>query len=503
MHVFTTGFQHSSPDIDYLHYMNRRHLTLLLAILAFAMPAAAQQWIDKNYTYQTETDVVYGTAVNFVGETDSLRMDIYLPDCDDEEGVSRRPLLLWIHGGGFTAGSKNDGSIVNLCKEFAKRGYVTASINYRLGYVSDDAAWSCNFPLYACMFAADSAEWYRGYFRGVQDAKGALRYLSNRHEEYRIDTANVFIAGESAGAMIALGVGLMDSEEEKLAEAYALSDLAAPHPNSSNCPHNEGIDFESSIARPDLGSIHGDIETGGVAYQVKGIGNMYGAMFNDLLLNHDESQPKPAIYSFHQPCDLVVPINSNKIAAGLTWCMTNGYNCAGIANTPTVHGAQAFSAWNTVNSYGYDMHNEFTSVEFPFNYLFGQGSCLDQVSNPCHAYDSPSLRENNLAAFFADQISTFPICDTAVLSVGADFSLDQSLMRVYPNPSPGHTLIEVENFHGKSVEVYDAFGRRVLRSIALDQAITSLDMDGFAAGMYLVVLLAEGHRLKAVRLVKD
>lgn len=44
-----------------------------------------------------------------------------------------RPLMIIIHGGAFIAGSKDDFIQQRMLKEFAKRGYVTASINYRLG----------------------------------------------------------------------------------------------------------------------------------------------------------------------------------------------------------------------------------------------------------------------------------------------------------------------------------------------------------------------------------
>ncbi len=137
-----------------------KHLLTLLFISTY-FNSSAQQWIDKVYTYDSTLNVTYGTALNFNNEVDTLKMDIYLPQCDDVSHESKRPLLLWVHGGAFLAGSKDDVSITNLCKQFAKRGYVTASISYRLGFISDDAAWNCNYPNYSCVFASDSAEWLR------------------------------------------------------------------------------------------------------------------------------------------------------------------------------------------------------------------------------------------------------------------------------------------------------------------------------------------------------
>ena len=188
----------------------------LLSLLYY--PVNAQQWIDKSFSYDSIMNISYGNAINFVGGIDTLKMDVYAPKCSGTNPNYKRPLIILVHGGAFLEGDKSESSIKKLCQEFAQRGYFAASINYRLGFISDDQAWSCNYPNYSCVFATDSAEWYRAYFRAVQDGKGALRYLLNRHESFQIDTNNVFITGESAGAILALGMAFMDTLAEKALE---------------------------------------------------------------------------------------------------------------------------------------------------------------------------------------------------------------------------------------------------------------------------------------------
>jgi acetyl esterase/lipase len=125
---------------------------------------------------------------------------------------SRRPLILFIHGGGFTAGYPE--LMDSLCKAFAQRGYVTAGISYRLGWIG-----STTCPL-------DSAETYRAWYRAVQDCKTAIRFFRSAALQLGIDTSAVFIAGWSAGAYAAIGAAYCDRESEKPSVCGALPPLS-------------------------------------------------------------------------------------------------------------------------------------------------------------------------------------------------------------------------------------------------------------------------------------
>lgn len=471
--------------------------SLLSAILFCTSTLFAQQWIDQKYTYDSILNVPYGSSVNFLGDTENHLMDLYLPNCDDSLHLSRRPLIIFIHGGAFIAGDKNEANLQNMCKAFAKRGYVTASIDYRLGFISDEAAHTCNFPNYSCVFATDSAEWYRACYRSIQDGKGALRYLMNRNAQYRIDTNNVFLAGESAGSFVALGTALMDMPSEKFVQANATTNVGAPNANTSSCVYNVGKTFPASIPRPDLGDIYGTIEPSTVDYTIKAVGNFYGGMMTDLLQNHNTAKPKPAIYSYHQPCDMVVPIDSAKIYAGLTWCMTNGYNCYGISNTPKVYGSRGFSNLNTNNSYGYSIQNNFTTTNFPYSFLIGTGSCADQVNNPCHAYDNFSFRLNQLAAFFAPLVTTSPICDTAQFTTSlSPLELDKTLL-IFPNPASASFTIRQLSFDQAAYTISDAQGR-ILKKGELKMGNNEVILpETILNGIYFIAI--EKGKIKLVR----
>jgi para-nitrobenzyl esterase len=112
--------------------------TLITAISIKAQsPCATGRYASDTFTNVTTTsNVVYGSNLSWSGGTTSLKMDIYQPTGDVE---TARPLIIWAHGGSFQGGTSTDGDVVALSQAFAKKGYVCASINYRLGFFPLDS----------------------------------------------------------------------------------------------------------------------------------------------------------------------------------------------------------------------------------------------------------------------------------------------------------------------------------------------------------------------------
>ncbi len=116
----------------------------------------------------------------------SYLFDIYEPSGDSS---LQRPLIIWLHGGGFTFGSKNAPDIQLWCEDFAKRGYVCVAINYRLNKM---------------ITLVDFTEFKRGCYKGVLDLENAVNWFKKNRASLRIDTNRIILAGNSAGGMIAL-----------------------------------------------------------------------------------------------------------------------------------------------------------------------------------------------------------------------------------------------------------------------------------------------------------
>jgi len=108
------------------------------------------------------------------------KLDLYLP-----KGGRDLPLLIWIHGGAFRMGSKNDG----VKTAYIAEGYAVASLDYRL---SQDA-----------LFPAQ-----------IEDCKAAVRWLRANAKSYGLDPARFAAWGPSAGGHLAAMLGTAGDVKE-------------------------------------------------------------------------------------------------------------------------------------------------------------------------------------------------------------------------------------------------------------------------------------------------
>lgn len=190
----------------------------------------------------------------------NLTLDLYKP-----EGLTeRRPLILFIHGGAFYIGNKDEPAYIDFCQHFASMGYVCASINYRLG------------------FHVSKNEIERAGYMALQDAHAALRYLVAHSAECGVDPERIYVAGSSAGSITALNLAFMKDD---------------------NRPGSSRGKKAFLTNKKDLG----DIDSSGNDYKAKfkivAIANMWGAVSDLEILNNNRT----SIVSFHGDADTVVP----------------------------------------------------------------------------------------------------------------------------------------------------------------------------------------------------
>lgn len=436
---------------------------LLFTFVLFSFASQAQTWVDTLYAIQTTHELEYGRAIDFAGNERSLTMDISTP-VGDTPPTCGRPLMVLIHGGAFFAGSKEDFAIQRMRQDFAKRGYTTAAVNYRLGLFQTHLAVNCNISAlgaeWNCLNMADSSEWYRAYFRAIQDINGAIRYLVNHANDYDIDPQNIFLVGESAGGFIAMGAGYLDDASEVLPGLTSMKANVLP-PNSiyeMTCIQGYGLDTSinsMALTRPDLGSYEGILNLPvASSYQIRGVGNFFGAVFNNIFAS---SQPTiPALYLFHQPNDLIVPYGHNRVFGGYAHCASQfPFSCQNIINRPHVYGSQAIQTMID------DMAtNQVAAPDYQFENTNNTSPCPIQIANPSqagHAIDNYWLRTSNMAAFFAGKVNS---CTTSNIAASVN---QNPLFSLSPNPvgRNGSLQISADLRPGYALAIFDMQGRNL------------------------------------------
>ena len=104
---------------------------LSASLISFPETKASQndlRYLTKVFDeVQTTKNIIYKSVEDRTGKIVDLSLDIYEPKNDK---IDKRPLIVWIHGGGFRNGDKNN--LALRCSEFAQMGYVSVTINYRL-----------------------------------------------------------------------------------------------------------------------------------------------------------------------------------------------------------------------------------------------------------------------------------------------------------------------------------------------------------------------------------
>ena len=129
---------------------------------------------DRNL--EAEKKLTYLNVEYVPGGHERQKLDIYLPE--KEKYTKPVPIVVWIHGGAWLAGSKEN------CRSrvFLKDGFAAASINYRLSQHA--------------IFPAQ-----------IEDCKAAIRYLRANAKKYNIDPNHIGVWGSSAGGHLVALLG--------------------------------------------------------------------------------------------------------------------------------------------------------------------------------------------------------------------------------------------------------------------------------------------------------
>jgi acetyl esterase/lipase len=155
--------------------LNRfRILLCFLSTTAFAQLSPTALWATHAANeYQAFPNITYLTANNY-----EAKLDVY----KRRDVTGPQPTLIWIHGGGWTGGTK-ESAIMSLLP-WMEMGWNIVNVEYRLARVSLAPA-------------------------AVEDCLCALRWVAAQSKTYDIDTTRLVVSGDSAGGHLALTTGMI------------------------------------------------------------------------------------------------------------------------------------------------------------------------------------------------------------------------------------------------------------------------------------------------------
>ena len=258
-------------------FCKKLHALFILSLFTFHFSLLSQtsnptcdskRYLTNVFTDTTQTTVQYGANSDLAGNGQYLFMDIVEPKTDT---VSKRPIIFLAFGGGFVQGTRRDAYMLGLCKDFASRGYVAITIDYRL------------HPFF---LPIDSVSITNVIAQAMQDMRASIRYMvkdARTTNKFRIDTTNIFVGGLSAGAVTAMHVAYLDTTRNL--PSWVLKAVR----------NQGGIDGNSGTP-------------GGYSFKIKGVFSLSGALYSK-----DAFRAKdPAYISIHGTADKTLAYGYDK-----------------------------------------------------------------------------------------------------------------------------------------------------------------------------------------------
>ena len=242
--------------------MINRFLLFLICIV-FVIHAQSQQRAEryKDLVFESVTflpNQSYKAQEMAAAKKRDYLLDIYEPANDSE---LNRPVIIWLHGGGFKFGNKRARGIPIWAKSFAQRGYVSIAMNYRKSF---------GLP------ARNYNDMLEGCYSAMEDLGHVILWCKKNAGKLRIDTNKIIVAGNSAGSIVALQ------------SAYtSLSEIAERRGKTATGKHQETINQNNIYA----------------------VVNFWGAIFDSSWLKNSEVP----VVSVHGSRDGIVPYEFDEI----------------------------------------------------------------------------------------------------------------------------------------------------------------------------------------------
>ena len=464
----------------------------------------------------------------------ALEVDVYEPVGDTE---TERPLVIVLHTGTFApiiyngnpTGLRDDYATAAMCQSYAKRGYVAANVEYRLGWNPSAETQS-----------ERAASLMKAVYRAIQDTKAAVRYFKQDYVEngntWGIDTSRIILSGQGSGGWVALGYATVDKLAEiQLPKFLDLSDPSNPVAlvDTAEIGDWDGygglFNVENNVNYSDGTPISNEIHM--ICSMGGGIGDLSWLEAGDV--------PMCAV---HCPTDPVAIYTTGDVAVAaagvITTDISGSYDVMVKANTlgnndvlaPVNAGSDAYTLAAQAASASAEGMTDFggTTVGAPVDNVFPFVTQNPFEAAPWDFWDSTTT------VFIATQVLGLPAqagIDAHVnsLAQNPDMSIMKSMayidstmgyfcrrivratnldglndldelnanseVQIYPNPATDQVTIQTSKGIITAVEMYASTGELVRSELNLSSSQVNLNNLNLKEGLYLCTVHIDGQRV--------
>ena len=472
-----------------------KKLLLLICFLTSYELNAQQRYLEDVFSSVIVTsDVIYGlnvTVITGAPALDTLKMDIYEPDGDTASG---RPLILYLHTGSFLpvpingqcTGDKSDSASVEMCKRFAKKGYVVASINYRLGWnpVGDQDTRTGTL--------------LNAVYRALQDAKSSIRYFRKTvamlANPYKIDQTKIAIAGQGSGGYVALAYASIHSYADITLTKFINFSTGNPYIDTTFSGDWDG-NGGNGLNQPSLNNP-------GYSTEINFVLNMGGALGDSTWLKAGDVP----MVCCHVPNDPFAPYMYGPVIVPTTGQfvvnVSGGYDIVRRANYLGNNDSFRFLGLSDPFTVQADAINDGYDGLYPLlrpdpaGPLTGEAGPWEWWDTTC-TNNASSLASNpdmskakGLA--YIDTVQGY-VCPRMFQALGLSVGIDESIqlqksVKIYPNPSAGNFRIAVDAAFSElqTIRITDITGKIVRIINGNHNFIYDVDRQKLSPGVYFI-----------------
>ena len=524
-----------------------KKITLLVGALLISSMAFAQRYTTEIFTDSeivVQAGVSYGVNFNPYADTSSsatnplsgtnlqpLQADFYMPSPTVDTATDRPVVIIW-HTGSFIPkglngsplGTRQDSAVVEMCKRFAKMGYVSVAASYRLGWLAN----SSNLDL------RRGSNLLAVYY-SIQDAKALVRYLNltqlGAGNPYGINASNTIMVGQGSGGYITFAYATIDKHSEVAGPAKFRYQDSTGIFGQPVLPGDPYVDT----------SIVGDIHGFGAAVSVTGQ-NAFGVPTMDYSSPGRNYINYPGISD-----DVLMVINMGGALGAGAWLeqgdvpmlsIHSKYDFFAPYDTGMVYvpiGTQFFAVVSVTGSYGaIKAANAYGNNDIFLNENYTDAVWVDQQSTnptgeeclytveippanaatPWIVHTSPwnwfDPNDPNITAANAnpnveatsqawiDTVMSFivPRMATVLQAEGVPAGIGEAQLSfdVYPNPSNGLITVKSNSMVIDRVKILDVSGRLVHEE-EINATRKTLHAEHLSSGMYLLKIISNGQEM--------